>query len=167
MRILVISDTHIPASAKALPKVIEEEAKKSDACLHAGDIVDYKIIENLSKLTKTYAVCGNMDDKEVASHLEIKKILKFDLVTVGLTHGRGAPANLIEYIDSIFTPEEKKDIDIFVFGHSHVPTDKEINNKIYFNPGSPTDIFFAPYKSYGILEINGKEIKRTIIKINE
>jgi len=37
--------------------------------------------------------------------------------------------------------------------------------KIYFNPGSPTDTIFAPYQSYGILEINGKEIKRSIVKI--
>ena len=42
---------------------------------------------------------------------------------------------------------------------------KEIEGKIYFNPGSPTDKMFTPHLSYGILEINGKNLKRKVVKI--
>ncbi|MBU0605662.1 MAG: metallophosphoesterase family protein, partial [Candidatus Omnitrophica bacterium] len=37
MRILVLSDTHIPRAAHALPDIIIDEIQKSDMVLHAGD----------------------------------------------------------------------------------------------------------------------------------
>ena len=40
-----------------------------------------------------------------------------------------------------------------------------IDGKIYFNPGSPTDRVFAPYNSYGIIEIKDGKLKRRIVKI--
>ena len=164
MRILVISDTHIPLTAKALPPIIEEETKKSNCCLHAGDLVSIETLKKLSSLTKLYAVYGNMDDPEVRKELPSKLVIDCGEVKIGLTHGKGAPAKLVEKIPQEFA-QEKDEIDIFVFGHTHSPLDKEINGKIYFNPGSPTDTFFTPYRSYGILEIEGKNIKRRIVRI--
>ncbi|MDP2922762.1 MAG: metallophosphoesterase [Candidatus Omnitrophota bacterium] len=164
MRILVISDTHIPLAAKKLPAIIEEEAKGSDCCLHAGDFVSNEVFEALSRLTKTYAVYGNMDNSELKKKLPEKESIDFEGVRLGLIHGRGSPVNLIDCIKREFSEEFKK-LDIVVFGHSHYPLDKEIDKKIYFNPGSPTDKVFTPYCSYGILEIEGKVIKRRIVKI--
>jgi predicted phosphodiesterase len=37
---------------------------------------------------------------------------------------------------------------------------------LYFNPGSPNDAIFAPYQSYGILEINDR-IVGTIVKVRK
>lgn len=164
MRILVISDTHIPVTEKELPSIIEEEAKKSDYCFHAGDVLNYEIVERLSKLVKTYAVCGNMDQDETRKKLPAKEIIKIENVTIGLIHGRGAPESIIDFINREFASDLKR-IDIVIYGHSHCPCDKKIADKIYFNPGSPTDRVFAPYRSYGILEINGSNIKRRIVKI--
>jgi len=164
MRILVISDTHMPARAKVLPEIIKKEAGKSDCCLHCGDFITYSVFESLSSMVKTYGVCGNMDDITVKSKLPEKQVLKFEQVTLGLTHGEGHPDNLINYVKKKFK-DEFSQIDIFVFGHSHNPSDCKIGEKIYFNPGSPTDRIIAPYLSYGILEINGKNIKTKVIKI--
>jgi len=164
VRILVISDTHIPLTVKALPPIIEKEAQKSNCCLHAGDLISKVVLQKLSSLTTTYAVYGNMDDPELKKELPEKLIIPCEEVTIGLTHGRGSPAKLIQTIQKEFT-KEKKQIDIFVFGHTHSPVNEEIDGKIYFNPGSPTDTFFTPYRSYGILEIEGKSIKRRIVRI--
>lgn len=164
MRILVISDTHIPVVAESLPSVIIEEAKKSDCCIHAGDLISLNVLEKLSELTKTYAVCGNMDELIIREKLPDKQIIEIEDVKIGLSHGRGAPSIVAKQIEKIFE-KEKNDIDIFIFGHSHIPLDQEIEGKIYFNPGSPTDTVFTPYRSYGILEIEGKNIKRRILKI--
>jgi putative phosphoesterase len=164
MKVLVISDTHMPLAASSLPKVLVDEAKSSDCCLHCGDFVDYSVCETLSGLTKVYGVCGNMDDETVSKKLPQKQVIKLEEVTVGLIHGGGNPRNLISYINNAFS-RKFAEIDIFVFGHSHKPEDLEIENKIYFNPGSVTDKVFAPYRSYGILEINGTKIKRRIVKI--
>jgi len=51
MRILVISDTHIPVAQKTLPRIILEEAKKASLCLHAGDLIVYDVFEKLNSLT--------------------------------------------------------------------------------------------------------------------
>jgi len=164
MRILVLSDTHIPVTAKKLPDIIEEEAKASDCCLHCGDYIIYSVYETLSRWTKIHGVCGNMDGMTIKEKLPEKQILKFEGITLALTHGGGHPKKILEYVDKEFI-HEADNIDIFIFGHSHTSLNEEITDKIYFNPGSPTDTMFAPYRSYGILEINNKKIKRRIVKI--
>lgn len=165
MRILVLSDTHIPVMAKTLPQQVITEASNSQLCLHAGDLVDYTIFEKLSSYTKTLGVCGNMDNEEVRKRLPYKEIVEVEKLRIGIIHGKGAPENLITLINREF--EELWDsIQIFVFGHSHQPFCKKIDGKLYFNPGSPTDKVFAPYKSYGILEIKGTDVIKTdIIKL--
>jgi hypothetical protein len=164
LRILVISDTHIPVVGKELPSVIEEEAKKSDYCLHAGDFINFETFKLISEWTHVYGVCGNMDDSEVRKNLPQKRIIQLEEVKIGLVHGFGDPSNLIYYINRVFQ-KEIEEIDMFVYGHSHSPSDKLIEGKLYFNPGSPTDRIFTPYRSYGILEIQSKTIKRRIVRI--
>jgi hypothetical protein len=105
-----------------------------------------------------------MDGKKLCSELCDKQTIKIEDINLGLIHGSGNPNKLISYINKAFLKNWEK-IDIFIFGHSHYPLDKKIEEKIFFNPGSPTDKIFAPYRSYGILEINGKNLKRRIVKI--
>jgi putative phosphoesterase len=164
MKILVLSDTHIPVTTRSLPAVILETARKCDLCLHAGDFIGYEVYQTLNRVVKTHGVCGNMDEQDIIDKLPEKEVIQLDGVTIGLAHGRGAPDNVIASLDKIF--HGNNNIDIFVFGHSHIATDKEINNKIYFNPGSPTDTMFAPRRSYGIIEINNKKISRKVVYLD-
>jgi len=69
----------------------------------------------------------------------------------------------MNYIDTEFK-QELNMLNIIIFGHTHHPLDKEINGRVYFNSGSCTDRVFAPEPSYGILEIDGKNITRRIVK---
>ncbi|MBU1122439.1 MAG: YfcE family phosphodiesterase [Candidatus Omnitrophota bacterium] len=164
MRVLVISDTHIPAVADKLPSIIEKEAKMSDCCLHTGDFISIEAFNELSSWVKIYGVLGNMDEIKLSGKVSYKQIIKLEQVKIAMIHGRGAPGGLIEYVNKEFA-KNFSEIDIFVFGHSHLPLNEERDSKIYFNPGSPTDKMFAPYNSYGILDIEGKNIKRRIEKI--
>jgi len=164
MRVLVISDTHLTAKGDKLPAIIKQEAKACDCCLHSGDFSTYSVFEALSSWTKVYGVCGNMDDGSVRAKLPRKQIIGLEEVKVGLIHGAGHPSRLIDYLKKEFA-KDADGVDIFVFGHSHCPLDEIKDGKIYFNPGSATDTVFAPYRSYGILDISGKDIKRRIVKI--
>jgi len=163
MRIGVISDTHIPDRAKEIPKVILDDFMNVDMIIHAGDFVDLEVLEQLRKIcSNVRAVCGNMDPEEIC-----KKVSKIDIFKVGkfniaLTHGFGNPNRLI---DSLFEYFKNKQIDLVIFGHSHNPTNETREGILFFNPGSPTDTIFAPYRSYGIIEINDK-IEAKIIKID-
>ncbi|MCM8756444.1 MAG: metallophosphoesterase [Candidatus Omnitrophica bacterium] len=164
MKILLISDTHIPISTNNIPKKILEEASNCNLCLHAGDLIDYKVFLTLSQIVKTEAVCGNMDNWEVKEKLPPKKIIEVEAIKIGLIHGSGHPQKLISFVNNSFV-QEFDFIDLFVFGHSHCALDETINGKIYFNPGSPTDKIFAPYNSYGIISIENNKIERRLIRI--
>jgi len=164
MRILVISDTHVADTKKNLPQIILKEAKEASLCLHAGDLIIYDVFEKLNSLTKTVAVRGNMDIGETRKKLAEKEIIEIENIRIGLIHGQGAPSSLISFVEEKFR-KEIKNLNIIVFGHSHHPLIEKRGKILYFNPGSPTDKFFAPYNSYGILEIEKGEIKPKIVKI--
>jgi len=159
MKIGVISDTHIPINAENLPGEIIKHFKDADMILHAGDLVELSVLENLLQIApRVEAVRGNMDSKTVQAKLPEKKIIKADKYNIGLIHGWGPPDNLIERIEKVF-----KNVDIIVFGHSHQPVNEKHGGILFFNPGSATDTIYTPQRSIGILELDEK-IKAEIIK---
>lgn len=163
MKIGIISDTHIPVNASELPGDLVKALKGCDMILHAGDLIELSVIESLEKISKTEAVCGNMDSAKVCSKLQNKKIISACDKKIGLMHGYGNPDNLVSILKEEFSAQKP---DIIVFGHSHVPMNKYIDDILFFNPGSATDTVFAPYRSYGIIEIANGKVKATIHKLS-
>lgn len=162
MKIGVISDTHIPDRAKDIPLEILEEFKNADMVIHAGDLVELRVLDRIKTVCPNIkAVWGNMDPYEVRSKLPEKEIINLGKYKLGLMHGWGPPINLIETLSSAFKNDA---VDIIVFGHSHFGINEKRGNIRFFNPGSPTDKIFSAYNSYGIIEIND-EIKAKIIKL--
>ena len=107
------------------------------------------------------AVYGNMDSEKIKTTLPEKEIISICGKKIGITHGCGSPSGLIDLLTKLF---KNDNLDVIIFGHSHSPINEKRGNILFFNPGSPTDKMFAPYNSYGILEIND-EVKGTIIKL--
>jgi len=161
VKIGVISDTHIYAF-EDLPKPLLRAFEGVDLILHAGDLLTLDVLEGLKKITpRVLAVCGNMDPPEVKRILKDKEVIQIKKFRIGLTHGENAPFNLMENVKQKFASEK---VDCIVYGHSHLPQNETHQGILYFNPGSPTDKSFAPYNSYGLLEID-KEITGKIIKL--
>lgn len=160
MRILVLSDTHIPRAASELPEEIYGQIKNVDMILHAGDFVEKDIYEKLGQMKEMKAVCGNMDTANLRNILNPKEIIQIGKFKIGLIHGYGAPRDLIETVKKEFTG-----VDAIVFGHSHVATNVTKGGVLFFNPGSPTDKVFATSNSYGILEVGEKKIEGRIVKL--
>lgn len=152
MKIVVLSDTHIPVSAKDLPDKIYEDIKSADLLLHAGDIVSLGFFNKLKGISaRIEAVCGNMDEPELKKILSRKKIVKANKRTIGLIHGWGSPSGIMEIARREFQEEKP---DIIIFGHSHQPVCLQKEGALFFNPGSPTDKVFSSSNSYGIIMIN-------------
>jgi putative phosphoesterase len=161
-KIGVISDTHIPMTAPGLPQAILEEFKTVDLIVHAGDLVSPRVLAELKSLCpRVKAVRGNMDSEELKNELPEREIFCVGSVKIALAHGWGAPANLVASLEAAFKKDKP---DIIIFGHSHSPMSEFIGGILYFNPGSPTDKAFAPYNSYGIIEINDK-IEARLVKL--
>ena len=162
MKILVLSDTHIPIAAHDLPRQIYKEIGDVDMIIHAGDFIDLNVLEKLKSLKETKAVCGNMDSKEIRAALNSKEIINIGKCKIGLIHGYGAPSEIMATVRKEFDK-----IDVLIFGHSHAAMNMKKDGVLYFNPGSSTDKIFASKNTYGILEITDKGIEGNIIDIKE
>lgn len=162
IKIGVISDTHISGNKTNLPEKVLTAFKQVDMIIHAGDIVNRSVLEKLKKLCKDVkAVYGNMDPQEIRSILPEKEIIAAGKYKIGISHGYGHPAKLIDFLMNKF---HNDNVDIIIFGHSHSPVNEKRDNILFFNPGSPTDKIFSNCNSFGILEINDK-ITAKIIRI--
>ncbi|MBN2831545.1 MAG: metallophosphoesterase family protein [Candidatus Omnitrophica bacterium] len=161
MRIVVISDTHLSGSDLKLPDKLTEEIKNADMVVHAGDFVEEEFLEKLKGIAKEVkAVYGNMDSAELKRKLPEKNVFRVGRFKIGISHGSGAPGNLVAVLTEFFKDDHP---DLILFGHSHAAFNEKIGDTIFFNPGSPFDKIFAKYNSYGIIDINDK-IEARIVK---
>ncbi|MDD3089177.1 MAG: metallophosphoesterase [Candidatus Omnitrophica bacterium] len=161
MRIGVISDTHIPVTAPELPGELLSGLAGCDLILHAGDIIESSVLDSLRSVAPVTAVRGNMDSLELREKLPDKIIIEAEDVHIGMIHGSGLHSRVISSVSEEFD----KQVDIVVFGHTHTPLNEKRGNVLFFNPGSPTDKIFAPYRSFGIIAVNGRSFSGEIIKI--
>lgn len=161
MKIGVVSDTHIPVFAKKLPEEVTNRLKECDIIIHAGDIVEMSAIRDLEKITETKAVWGNMDSAEVKNILPEKLVFEAAGKKIGVFHGRGASFKVLKSVEEAFSEK----LDIVIFGHSHVPFNEMKGGTLYFNPGSVTDNVFSKKRSFGMIEIDGDDVRSEIIEL--
>lgn len=160
MKVGVLSDTHVPDAARFLPPAVFEHFKGVDLILHAGDIVDLSVLEELRAIAPVEAVAGNMDDTAAHRILPHKKVLSLGNYSVGLIHGKFKIDIQREMI-----AREFENVDLIVYGHSHMPFWGKLGTVFFLNPGSPTDKRYAPYNSIALLNI-GDAITAEIIRLD-
>ncbi len=152
MRILVLSDTHIPSRTDHLPgEVIDALESSPDLILHAGDLVTAELIGFLSEYAPLKAVCGNMDPEDLRCTLPRLRELDCEGVSVAVMHGDGLkeddfPGALIRHFPGA---------DIVVSGHTHRPHLLNVDGTWIFNPGSPTDPRGGASASFGWIDLSG------------
>lgn len=149
-KIIIVSDTHIPSRAKSLPGILTKECADADLIIHAGDWQTLDVFFELSAYAETVGVTGNVDPWEILDRFGRKKILTVDSLKIGVVHGDGAGKTTEQRALQAFADD---DVDLIVFGHSHIPIKKEIDGRVLFNPGSPTDKRRQAQYSFGILKI--------------
>ncbi|MCS7242785.1 MAG: metallophosphatase family protein [Candidatus Caldatribacterium sp.] len=164
MVVAILSDTHIPERLKVLPEYLTSFLQSVDCILHAGDIVEWWVLEELSQFAPVYAVCGNMDTPSVCTRLPAKRVVELEGVRIGLVHGRGSPEEAEKVALTSFAEEN---VNVVVYGHSHRPLLVWRREFLLVNPGSPTDKVFSPCLTMGRLEIaSGKVCKGEIIRLD-
>jgi putative phosphoesterase len=159
MKVGVISDTHVPTIIRVLPPILFDIFKGVDLILHAGDLVELSVLDELRAIAPVEAVAGNMDGSEVHLKLPGKKVISIGGYSVGLTHGKYK----ID-IQRTMIRKEFDDVDLIVYGHSHTPFWGKYDCVYFLNPGSPTDKRYAPFNSVAVLEV-GDDLKAEIVRI--
>ncbi|WP_077194370.1 metallophosphoesterase family protein [Streptomyces lydicus] len=152
MRLLLLSDTHLPKRAKALPPQLLDDLPRADAVVHAGDWVDTATLDLLeARVQRLIGVYGNNDGPELRARLPEVAYAELDGVRLGVVHETG-PAQGRERRCAERFPE----LDVLVFGHSHIPWDSLADDRLrLLNPGSPTDRRRQPYCTYMTAEVRG------------
>lgn len=145
-RIGVVSDTHVPDYGE-LPQSLFEKLEKMDVIIHLGDFCDLQTYMKFQKVSPVIAVYGNCDHPDLRAQLPEKKKLEIGGYTLGLIHGWGPRKNLEKRVVQVFS-----DVDVILFGHSHVPMWEKMGDVYVFNPGSVSMNVEGP-GTYGILEL--------------
>jgi uncharacterized protein len=158
MKIVVVSDTHMPRMNKKLPDRLIHELHSADAIIHAGDWTSLSVYEVLAAYAPTYGVAGNNDGTEIIKRFGYKKLLEFQGCRIGVVHGHGTGSRLDTEKRARETFKGTR-LDALIFGHSHIPLLKQIGSCIVFNPGSPTDKRRQPSYSFGIIELADGTLK--------
>lgn len=155
-RIAVVADTHSephPATAQTLG------ALKPDAILHAGDIGDLTVLDQLGKIAPVFAVRGNIDTR-AASLPDVLTIDLLDgerrLIRLLLTHIAVAGPRLRGDVAKL---AREADASLIVCGHSHVPFASQERGLTVFNPGSIGPKRFHLPIVFGVLEVSPTRIQ--------
>lgn len=145
MRLLLLSDTHLPKRARELPAPLLAALPLADVVIHAGDWVDTATLDLLeARSRRVIGVYGNNDGPELRARLP--EIARADLggLRFGVVHETGAAQGRERRCAERFP-----DLDVLVFGHSHIPWDTTAPEGLrLLNPGSPTDRRRQPHCTY-------------------
>jgi uncharacterized protein len=157
MLIGVISDTHLGGVTKEFTSLVADRFSNCNLLVHAGDFTDPDVYFYLHGVTEGnfVAVCGNMDHPELRGLLPERVVFEKLGIKIGLIHGWGNPLDLEKRIQGVFYDD---DVRCIIYGHSHNGANHIVNDILFFNPGSPTDRYFAKRRSIGYLEVHEGEI---------
>jgi len=159
----LISDTHIPSRAKAIPNKVFEIFNGVSLILHAGDLTQLSVIDELQQLAPVVAVSGNMDQSEVREILPKMNSAKVYNRKIGVTHDPG----IFSGTRRMKTIVKQNNFNVLVFGHTHRPSIRQAEEALFINPGSPTNPLppFITKPTVALLKITKEKIEPEIIKI--
>jgi len=158
LRLAVVSDTHSVPHPGSLERV---RALAPDAILHAGDIGDLGVLDQLAAIAPLYAIRGNIDGhgEAIPDHRTIDLVDPDSgarLLRLLLVHIAVAGPRLRRDVVKRATDEAAK---LVVCGHSHVPFVGEDRGITIFNPGSVGPRRFSLPIVFGTIEIAGGKLR--------
>ena len=144
-RLLVVADTHVPKRARDLPAQVWREVESADLVIHAGDWDDESLLDAFeSRSRRLVAVWGNNDHGGFRERLPEVARLEVEGTRIGVIHETGDAKGREKRCS-----EQFPDLDVLVFGHSHIPWDTTTATGLrLLNPGSPTDRRRQPHCTY-------------------
>jgi putative phosphoesterase len=146
MVIGVVADTHGSPHPGALQHLRE---MAPEAILHAGDIGDLAVLDQLREIAPVHAVRGNIDKHQLPDDL----VVELGPLRIFMTH------------IAVYGPHLRADVakkaraakaNLVVCGHSHVPFISDQKGLTVFNPGSCGPRRFHLPIVFGRIDVDGK-----------
>jgi putative phosphoesterase len=146
----VISDTHGLLRSQAV-----EALRGSDVIIHAGDVGNAAIIDELGHLAPTFAVRGNIDRGDWAAALPATQRVEIGELTLYVLHD----------IAELDVDPPTAGIAAVVFGHSHQPSIETCDGVIYLNPGSAGPRRFKLPVALARVTVSGRQMRPEIVTL--
>jgi uncharacterized protein len=163
-RLGLVSDTHIPSRLAQLPSPLIDALQGVDMILHAGDVGELWVLDQLSTVAPVVAVHGNDEGTDTALVLPYRQLIVVQNKRILLWHSHlpNWDEELAARKDDELEPKlreiavqgQKFDAEIVVFGHWHFPLVYQIGVTTLINPGalaSPNEITRQLHQTAAVL----------------
>ena len=146
----VISDTHGLLRPEAVAAL-----RGSDHIIHAGDVGNPEILDQLRTIAPVTVVRGNIDKGAWALRLA-----ETEVVELG-----GASIYVLHDLSRLDLKPEAAGFAAVIYGHSHVPKQDTRGTVLYFNPGSAGPRRFKLPITIGRLVVEAGKIRGEIVEL--
>jgi putative phosphoesterase len=146
----LISDTHGLLRPEAVAVL-----RGSDFIVHAGDIGDPQILEDLARLAPVTAVRGNNDKGAWAEALPETAVLQVGEAFVFVLHN----------VDELDLDPAAAGFQVVVAGHSHRPECRDERGVLFVNPGSAGPRRFTLPVGAGRLLVTGIRVRAELLAL--
>jgi uncharacterized protein len=142
----LISDTHMPQRCATLPDAIQDVFREVTLILHAGDVGELWVLDQLSMIAPVLAVHGNDEAPATQHELPYQQLITIGGQRILLCHTHdpdretelelrltdGWQPKLDRWVD--FT--DRSESSVLVFGHTHIPMTHRQADVLLVNPGA-------------------------------
>ena len=146
----IISDTHglvRPEAVRAL--------KGSELLIHAGDIGNPQMIEQLHEIAPTFVVRGNNDRGAWAADLPVTQVVEVGELLFYVLHE----------ISQLDVDPAVAGFAAVVSGHSHQPSIQFRDGVLYLNPGSAGPRRFSLPVAVARVHVSGRQMWPEIVEL--
>jgi putative phosphoesterase len=146
----VISDTHGPIRSQAL-----DALRGADLLIHAGDIGDPEVLENLRALAPLSVVRGNIDRDAWATRIPTTEVVQVDGRSIYVLHD----------LSQLDLDPVAAGFAAVVSGHSHQPSIQRRDGVLYLNPGSAGPRRFKLPITVALVRVTHDELRPEIVEL--
>lgn len=142
----LISDTHMPLRRRTLPPNLADVLGGVDLLLHAGDVGELWVLDQLSAIAPVIAVHGNDDTEDAQRELPFQQIITIAGHRILLWHSHfpNWDEEMAFRQDDDLHRSIQRSIDqacragakVVVFGHWHIPLCYQADGVLAINPGA-------------------------------
>jgi putative phosphoesterase len=147
----VISDTHGLLRPQAVAAL-----EGSALIIHAGDVGDPTILDDLRQIAPVVVVRGNVDRDAWADPLPLGEIVEHE----------GARLYVLHILEDLDLDPATAGFHAVISGHSHKPKMERQDGVLYFNPGSAGPRRFDLPVSVGRLSVLDGKLRGEIMYLN-
>jgi len=161
MMVVVLADTHTLGRTRPLPSGAWPYIESADHILHAGDVCDPVLLDELVSFAPVTVVLGNCDGYDVKHWgAQTETELQLGGAAIGMVHDSGVARARRKRLRERFPAAR-----VVVYGHSHLPCNEDQDGLLLLNPGSPTWVRRAPWPSMALLWIDAEHVEAEVIPV--